>query len=380
MTELVLIGAGHAHAFVLEAFAKLPEPGVTITLITPQRRAPYSGQVPAWLAGECHFSEMTIDFAWLARRANARLIHDSVDKISASNRQLRLASGAWVDFDLVSINIGATLEAPIFKAPSHIPQLLFPRLLAMRPLATLDTHWQSLLDELSSWPAGQPRRILAVGGGAAGCETLLSVQARLRAERPDIDWQGTLIGDTSRPLSMAGKLPAQLLQRELRRSHIRWVGNRRVSAVVEGGVEDDTGQHHPADVVLWATGARGHQWLQCCDIALDERGFIPVEATLAVRGHAALFAAGDCAGFHPALPNAGVFAVRMGPVLADNLRRACQKKPLKAWRPPRSVLALIGTGQDRAIASRGVLGAAGRWVWRWKRRIDRRFIARFNPK
>jgi|TARA_A100001518_G_C1226778_1_gene77311 pyridine nucleotide-disulfide oxidoreductase family protein len=375
MTELVLIGAGHAHAFVLEAFSKAPVPGVAITLITPQRQAAYSGHVPAWLAGECRFSEMTIDFEWLAQRANARLILDSVDSITASDRRLRLASGAWVDFDIASINTGSTLKAPTLNAHSSMP-----RLLSMRPLAALDTVWASFLGELSAWPADSPRRIVAVGGGAAGCETLLAVQARLRAERPDIDWQATLIGASSKPLGQAGRLPAHLLQRELRSASVQWVGNRRVQAVVGGGVEDDLGQHYPADVVLWATGALGHEWLQSSDIALDERGFIPVESTLAVRGQAALFAAGDCAGFDPALPNAGVFAVRMGPVLADNLRRACQKKPLMAWRPPRRVLALIGTGHGRAIASRGALGVSGRWVWRWKRRIDQRFIARFNPK
>jgi len=372
MTELILIGAGHAHAFVLEAFAEHPEPGLKITLITPQARAPYSGRVPAWLAGECDFSDITIDFEWLASRAQARLILDSVTEISAGRRQLKLAGGDWIGFDLASINIGATLKTPVFKASG-------PQVLSMRPLEALQTRWQALLGDMSRWPAGQPRRILAVGGGAAGCETLLSIQARFRAERPDIDWQGTLLGDTPRPLSTAGKLPATLLRHELKKANIRWVGNRRACAVIDGGVEDNLGHHHPADLILWATGAQGHDWLKESDIVLDERGFIPVESTLAVRDHAALFAAGDCARFDPPLPNAGVYAVRMGPVLAANLRRACRGETLKDWRPPRRVLSLVGTGQARAIASRGVLGVAGRWVWRWKRRIDRRFIARFNP-
>jgi hypothetical protein len=43
------------------------------------------------------------------------------------------------------------------------------------------------------------------------------------------------------------------------------------------------------------------------------------------------------------------------------------------------VLALIGTGDGHAIASRGAVGFSGRWVWQWKKRIDARFIARFNP-
>ncbi|MGO2242602.1 MAG: hypothetical protein ACTH5D_12675 [Halomonas sp.] len=39
----------------------------------------------------------------------------------------------------------------------------------------------------------------------------------------------------------------------------------------------------------------------------------------------------------------------------------------------------MGTSDGSAIASRGILGLAGKWVWEWKKRIDARFIARFNP-
>jgi hypothetical protein len=39
---------------------------------------------------------------------------------------------------------------------------------------------------------------------------------------------------------------------------------------------------------------------------------------------------------------------------------------------------LLATGDRRAIASWGAWSAQGAWVWRWKDRIDRRFVARFN--
>jgi selenide,water dikinase len=78
------------------------------------------------------------------------------------------------------------------------------------------------------------------------------------------------------------------------------------------------------------------------------------------------------------LEKAGVFAVRMGPVLAENLRRSLLNQPLKAYRPQRRWLALISTGDRHAIASRGALFARGDWVWRWKDRIDRRFMERFG--
>jgi NADH dehydrogenase FAD-containing subunit len=207
----------------------------------------------------------------------------------------------------------------------------------------------------------------------------MSVLAKLRQKRPDITWQGDILSASATLLPEAGWLPRWLTKRALRRANITVHHGIRADALVEGGVLDTARHHFPADIVLWATGAVGHAWLADTALPLDPHGFIQVAKTLEVKGVSGIFAAGDCAAFAPPLPNAGVYAVRMGPRLADNLRAACHCQPLDEWQPPKKVLALIGTGDGRAIASRGAVGFAGQWVWRWKKRIDARFIARFNP-
>ncbi|QNI01914.1 FAD-dependent oxidoreductase [Halomonas sp. SH5A2] len=373
MQHLLLIGAGHAHAFVLEAFANQPEADLAITVVSDSPLSAYSGSVPAWLSGECTLRETQIDVAALCQRAGARFIASPAVALDSTARHVTLANGDVLHFDMASLNVGSALTLPE-QHGQHLPHLL-----AMRPLSSLHHRWQALRDDVEQLPPSVSQRVVSVGGGAAGCETLMSVMEQLRRQRPDIHWQGHLLSASPRLLPEAGRLPRWLIQRALAKAGIQVHYRVRGEALVDGGISARDGKRIEADIVLWATGAVGHGWLTDTRLPLDARGFIQVENTLAVVGQRNIFAAGDCTAFDPPLPNAGVYAVRMGTRLADNLRAACRGETLSAWQPPKRVLALIGTGGGRAIASRGAMGFSGRWVWQWKKRIDARFIARFNP-
>ena len=139
-----------------------------------------------------------------------------------------------------------------------------------------------------------------------------------------------------------------------------------------------------SDVVIWATGAEAQAWQRDAArrgaLAVDDAGFVRIDEQLRSVSHPQVFAAGDCASWPGhVLPKAGVHAVRMGPTLANNLRVALGAAgDLATHRPQRRFLALLSTADGRAIASRGPFGAEGAWAWRWKDRIDRRFVGQFG--
>ena len=396
MKRLLLIGAGHAHAQVLRDWIDQPVPGVELRLVSPSALAPYSGMVPGWLAGQYRFEDICIDFAALAAAAGAVLHTGELATMDPAARQVQLADGTRLGYDLMSLNVGSTLLPPARSAlpPSANPAVnpavnhatnsaaaqppfttahdRHPQVLTLRPLGALHLAWQALLAQPHISQAHTPLCITAVGGGAAGVESLLAVLARLRALQPGRRLTGRLV--TRAKTLLPGMAPGAV--------------RAAAAALAAAGVQVQTGTaldaQTPTDLLLWATGAQAHAWQARSGLAVGDSGFIRIDAQLRSVSHPDVLAVGDCAEWAVPLPKAGVFAVRMGPVLSHNLRAVLTGQPLHTFRPQRRFLALLVTADagnaPRAIASWGRWSVQGRWVWRWKDRIDRAFLRRFSAK
>ncbi len=379
MKQLLLLGAGHAHAQVLRAWAAAPVPGCEVVIVSPSALAPYSGMVPGWLAGTYRFEDICINFAALAQAAGAKLLIDSVVSLDAKQRQVQLASGVVLGYDLLSLNVGSTLNPPAVLHTSTDPAgHARSRLLCMRPLGGLHSAWTALLGDpalhSSTGNNQTPFTVTAVGGGAAGVESLLAVLARLRSLQPGRLLHGRLL--TRSPTLLPGMAPGAV--------------RAATAALAAAGAQVLTGTGFNPDLdgsgglLLWATGAEAHAWQRSSGLAVSDSGFIRINRQLQSTSHPQVFAVGDCADWAPPLPKAGVYAVRMGPGLTHNLRAALRASSatspagLVDYQPQHRFLALLATADGSAVASWGPLSAQGRWVMRWKDKIDRRFLQQFK--
>jgi pyridine nucleotide-disulfide oxidoreductase family protein len=357
--RLLLVGAGHAHAQVLLDWALRPLAGCEVVVVSPAALAPYSGMVPGWLAGAYAYEEICIDVAALAARAGARFVADELSRLDPGGRRVLLRSGDVLTYDVLSLNVGSTLQPPV------VPRA---RVLSMRPLGALRAAWERVLGELPHAAPGRPLAVTAIGGGAAGVEALLAVRARLgRAAAP-------------RPVHAALVTSGIGVVPGLARGAVR----RIERALADAGVTVQIGSTYcdsvgaSSDLLLWATGAVAHAWQRDSGLAVSEAGFIRIDRRLRSVSHPEVFAVGDCAEWADPLPKAGVYAVRMGPVLARNLRASLDDGAMTEYAPQRRFLMLLATADGRAVASYGPWSAGGRWVLRWKERIDRAFLRRFQ--
>ena len=195
-----------------------------------------------------------------------------------------------------------------------------------------------------------------------------------------------------------------------------------MTGVSSGVISLNNGDQIPADLVVWATGAEGPPLLRQLGLPTDDRGFLLTRPTLQAIGHDAIFAVGDSGTLQQGpTPKAGVYAVRQGPVLWDNIGRLVRKRstaasesnehsahhaerdgyvaitlrvmsrawnraqfakkrnePLREYRPQAKFLKLLNLGDGHAVGEFHGLTFAGRWAWKWKDHIDRKFMRMFQ--
>jgi selenide, water dikinase len=363
LKDLVLVGGGHAHVEVLRRFAMRPLSGARITLISEHSTSAYSGMLPGHVAGHYDAEDIHIDLRRLANVAGARFVRARVTGLDVDAQTVNFEGRPPLAYDLLSLNTGSVPNT------SNVPGAV-EHALPVKPVDRFLERWSAAVT------TDEDLHIGVVGGGAAGVEIALALRHRLgpgTGHRIGLFEAGPAILPG---LSIGAR---RRVSRALSDGGIVVHTGRPARSIGVDRLELEGGEQVRLDVTVWATGASAPDWLARTGLAHTENGFARVDRHLRSTSHPAVFAAGDIAVIDGVdLPRSGVYAVRQGGVLAENLRRVLSRRPTRPFRPQRRFLNLIATGPKHAVATRGILSGSGEWAWRWKDRIDRRFMDRYG--
>lgn len=381
--DLVLIGGGHSHAIALKLWGINPIPGVRLTLITNTSYTPYSGMLPGHVAGFYSFEEIHLDLQYLAQFSQAQFCLDQVIGLDLINNQVICQNHSPISFDYLSIDIGST---PITDQVPGASQYA----IKAKPVPQFLEAWNQLINQVINAPKNA-YSLSIVGGGAGGVELALNMQARLQKivqdSHPSLDNLTIhLLHQGSTLLTGHNNWVSQRFNKILNQRKIQIHLNEKATEIAlttdnNYQIICQSGLIIKSNPIFWVTQASAPNWIKESGLITDEKGFILVNNYLQSLSHSHIFAAGDIATIeHYPRPKAGVFAVRQGQPLFNNLQQIILGKPLKNYIPQKYYLSLIGTGDERAIASWGCFGWQSSWLWTWKDYIDRKFMAQFNPK
>lgn len=360
--DLVLIGGGHTHALILRMWGMTPVPGVRLTLISPEPTAAYSGMLPGFLAGHYQQAELDIDLVKLARFAGARLVQASAISLDSAHKQILLDGNAPpITYDVASIDIG-----------------IHARMSDIRGFDTWGTPVKPLTPFCRSWSAFRtgtaPARIAVIGAGVAGAEIAMAFAHAMQHDKRNA--QIHLI-DSGTALTATNSTSQKRIRRQLARLNIDLVEHAQIKEITQDAVVLSD-RRIPADFICGAAGARPHDLSSRTDL-LTHEGYFTVSPELLTSSDS-VFAVGDCAHMaYAPRPKAGVYAVRQAPVLFHNLQiKLTGNGALKRYSPQADYLKLVSLGEKSALAERLGRAWSGHLMWRWKDRIDQRFMRQFH--
>ncbi len=189
--------------------------------------------------------------------------------------------------------------------------------------------------------ADEQVRVAIVGGGATGVE----LAAELYNAAGALAHYGLEVFDESRlkvTLLEAGPrilplLPEKLSQAARHELTELGVAVKEATQVIEaqpGALITKCGQRIEADLMVWAAGVKGAEFLSSLGLETNVRNQFLVRETLQTVSDDMIFALGDCASYTPPgherpIPPRAQAAHQMAAVVFDNICRLQQGKPLK---------------------------------------------------
>ena len=324
MKKLVLIGGGHSHAIALREWGKKKITGIKVILISNVKKTPYSGMLPGLIAGYYDYETTHIDLEKLTKFTEVQL------------------------------------KCLLQQACQDLKK------------------WQEIVQNCQSQP-DSPLTINIIGGGAGGVELALNMHHRLtNILKPEI-LTINLIHRGARILSHQNKWVSHQLTQILNQRKINLYLRTEIKAVTATEVITKSGKKITSDYSFLVTQAQAPLWLQNNQIITDENGFILVQDSLQTINYDNIFATGDIATMinYPR-PKAGVFAVKQGKPLLQNICKYLSNKPLKKYKPQQKYLNIIGTGNKKAIAIWGPIACQSPLLWNFKEWLDFNFMNQFN--
>lgn len=365
-TELVLVGGGHSHIQVIKKFAMNPLQGVRLTLVSDTYYAPYSGMLPGYLAGWYDYETAHFDLASICQKAGIRFICDKVIGLDTKKKEISFQTRPSMSFDFVSVNVGIT------PTPLRVADTDRDHFLSLKPISKLLSQWKLKIDEMLHNDSIQ--KIALIGAGASSVEIAVILKLLNRKNPKEI----TIYQKSSDLLRGHSRATKKILENTLKQHQIKLMTGVEIVSYQNKKLMSLDNREFSADLVFCSTHASAPQWFKNTDLKLKD-GFIQTDQYLRAEGSSFVFASGDCIEFSSkSLLKSGVYAVRQGPVLAENLRRSILKESLKKYRPQKNVLALITTDEKKAMASWGPIGFQFPGLWKLKDWIDHRFMNRFK--
>jgi NADH dehydrogenase FAD-containing subunit len=364
--RVVFVGAGHAHLNSIKNAGLLIRQGAEVIVIGPDQYHYYSGMGPGMLSGIYKPDDVRVDAQRLTISSGARFIKGHVIGIDPHKKNLHIDNRERLPYDIASFNLGSSVPTDLVKG-AH--KEAYP----IKPIAYLVVLKQTILSKITS----SIPRILIIGTGPAGVEIAGNIQRLVSQNEGKAEI--ILLGAEESLLHRFPEKAGLFARDSLLKRDITIFSRCLVSSLDNGIARTSDHREIAYDIAVLATGIRPVQVFEGSGIDTAQNGSLLINSYLQSTSHPDIFGGGDCVTFrNMRLDMVGVYAVRQAPILLHNIQARLKGEPLKEFVPQKRYLLIFNLGDGSGIFVRSPLVLKGRWAFRLKDFIDKRFISKFQ--
>jgi selenide, water dikinase len=352
---IVLVGSGHAHLEVIKGLSLGETAAHNYILISPNHLTYYSGLIPRFLSGEVDVAQLTIHSAELAEAKGIRFLKDSLQSVDRVEKTVTLTSGVTLKFDLLSINIGGTVNLIESESASTTVYL--------RPFEELTLKWPILKKVLGHQTGSS---LIVIGGGPASVEVATAIKIHLNEAQAHTR-EVHLITRGERLCENYSLGISDSIQRSLLNLGIQIHFREDINFIPARQIALSDGNQIKYDLVFVAIS---NSTSKVINGKIDSRLQLSTD----------VFAAGDAVEMqtHSEIPRSGVTAVKQGRHIGQSIRLVLNGQTPKEFVAKAKQLNILISSADTARLVWGKFSIDGKWPLRLKNWIDQRYIKSFK--
>ncbi len=361
--HLIFAGGGHSHIHSLTNLNKFIETGYRITVVSRSEYHYYSGMGPGLLSGFYTVDETRFNIKQIVESFNCRFIEAEVVKIFPEQKKIILSDNNELYYDLISFNTGSeVIQLPL----SGDVKNLYP----VKPVENISLIRERILS------ADKKLKIAVIGGGAAGVEIAANLcelvnKCKYSSEISIISRDHFLPGYTEPFYNKALK--------SLEKKDIKIYEYKDVEIVDSEKIIFSSGEMIEYDIAVNASGINPSNIFTDSKMKTGADGGLLVNRNLQAIDYPEIFAGGDCITYQPVYLNkVGVYAVRQGMHLYNNLLSYIKGIELAEFKPQKSYLAILNMGFNKGIMLWKGIVFSGTFSFYFKYYLDSRFMKKYK--
>lgn len=307
--KVVIIGGGFAGALIARKLQSLSQSPFQVTFIDEKEYFEFTPSVLRTLTEPQHAKKIQVlHAAYLPR---ARIIQGTVSTITPTMVRVRQQN---ILFDILVIASGSRYNTPI-KEKNLV-------------LASRTREFQQYAQKLV-----YAQTILIIGGGIVGVELAAEIVLHFPGK------QLILVHSKEKLMERTPLKAQQYAQQFLQKRGVDIIFDEKVIQHHDHHYQTNKGRKISCNLAFLCTGITPNsEHLGICSSYLNEKKLLNVNEFLQVEGHSHIFAAGDIT----AIPEekTAQAAEQQAAVVAENILRQYQEKPMKAYLPRQKAMVI----------------------------------------